>query len=144
MKKKFILLNILLLALVFSSCNLGNSCDAQMTILNDSETETISSIEVSFFAANSKEILIHDALDDGESVAPGEKVVFNLPNLANYSYLFLGVFIDNDDNTKTKETQIDYDDGANFTVKYKGFSTDPAFDSFVIEEGQNAEIAVLD
>ncbi|MGD1822193.1 MAG: hypothetical protein ACPKM0_05435 [Pleomorphochaeta sp.] len=138
MKKKIVLLNTLLLAFVLSSCSLFTTSDSQMTILNDSD-ETISSIEVELYAAaNSKMAIIYDALDTGVSVAPDEEVTFNLPNLANEATLHLTIYVDTDNYDKKEDTYIEYDDGANFTVKYKGYGDNP-FDSFVIEDGQKAE-----
>ncbi len=125
MKNKSILLSILLFALVFSSCNLGDDL-AQMTIVNNS-TETISSIEVkAYVEANSKIAYTpppspsNDGLSAGQTVLPTESVTFSLPKPS--TDLYVKVWDTNDANYK--DVYLTYDEGGIFTLTYNGATSD--------------------
>ncbi len=119
MKKKIVLLNILLLALVFSSCSLFNN-SPKMTIVNKS-SEVISSIEIrSYIGVNSKTVSgpNNDSLADGQTIDENEKVSYDLPLLAPDSALYVKVYYNNDSNSEY--TGVLYDSDANFTLEYNG------------------------
>jgi len=122
MKKKIVLLNVLLLVLVFSSCSLSKD-GASMTIVNKS-SEVITSMEIEVqigvnekFAAGPE----FDSLKDGQTISQDEKVTFTLPVLASESAMTVKVFYNNDQSTKT--TYVKYEDDANFTLEYNGSSS---------------------
>ncbi len=122
MKKKIVLLNILLLALVFSSCSLFNN-SPKMTIVNKS-SEVISSIEIRSYIGVSEKIASgpsNDSLADGQTVAVDGKVSYNLPLLAPGSTLYVKVYFDGDQDSDT--TNLEYTSDANFTLEYNGGNT---------------------
>ncbi len=126
MKKKIVLLNILLLTLVFSSCNLFKD-SAKMTLVNKS-SDVISSIEIeSYIGANSKGWGITDSLADGQTVDSNEKVTFDLPLLAPNTKLEVTVWANND--SVSSYCEITYDAIVNpiFTLEYNGSTNPPVF-----------------
>jgi hypothetical protein len=118
MKKKLLLSSLLLMALLFSSCNLA-FLNTKMSLVNDSN-ETITSIEVSpFLDVNSKVIgYIHDSLGEAQVVAPNESVGYTLPNVASDS--IIRVLITSE--SGTRNYYINFEKEANFTVHYNGYS----------------------
>ncbi len=128
MKKKIVLLNILLLTLVFSSCNLFRD-SAKMTFVNKSN-EVISSIELeSYIGVNSKGFVgsTNDSLATNQTVENNEKVTFDLPLLASNTKLKVTVYYTND--SETSSCEITYDAILNpiFTLEYNGSTNDPVF-----------------
>ncbi|NCD07038.1 MAG: hypothetical protein EOL97_13045 [Spirochaetia bacterium] len=126
MKKKIALLNILLLALVFSGCSLFND-GPKMTLINDSSV-AITSIEVrSYIGVNSKTDIgpSNDSLEDGQIVAVDGEVTYDLPLLAPNSKLYVKVYYNND--ASSNYTELTYDSDANFNLKYLGNSNNPVF-----------------
>lgn len=142
MKKKIVLLNILLLALVFSSCNLFRD-NAKMTFVNKSN-EVISSIELkSYIGANTKGFVgFVDSLADGQTVSNNEKVTFDLPLLAPNTSLRVLVLFNNDDDLTAQNCEITYDAIVNpsFTLEYNGSTNDPVFSI----SGEGAELGNTD
>ncbi len=126
MKKKIVLLNILLLTLVFSSCNLFKD-SAKMTLVNKS-SEIISSIEIeSYIGANSKGWGITDSLADGQTVDSNEKLTFDLPLLAPNTKLEVTVWANNDNDPSYCEITYDAIVNPIFTLEYNGSTNDPVF-----------------
>ncbi len=138
MKKKIVLLNILLLALVFSSCSLFNN-SPKMTIVNKS-SEVISSIEIRSYIGVSEKIASgpsNDSLTDGQTVGVDGKVSYNLPLLAPDSTLYVKVYYNNDSNSE--DTGVIYDSDANFTLEYNGSTNIEVFSII----GDGASIPVV-
>lgn len=135
MKKKIVFLNILLLSLVFSSCNLFNN-GPKMRIINNS-VEEISSIQVkSYIGVNSKTnpSVSNDSLAEGQTVPVDGEVFYNLPLSAPGSNLY--VVIHTEDDANSSSVKVIYDSDANFNLKYNGKDNDPIFSI----SGEGAEL----
>ena len=125
MKKKLLLLNILFLTLVFSSCGLTNENYTKMTFTNNSSDEVISSIEVkSYVGVNDKSSIIVDSLEDSQTLSLNDEVSFNLPKLAPSSSLSVDVWYNND--ATYEQIYIEYGE-SDFSLTYNGSTEDPVF-----------------
>ncbi len=122
MKKILICSSILIVTLFFAGCDLFSSdSSTTMTVVNDS-SETITAMTVqSYIGAQERGSV--NSLEEGDTVAPGEKVVFKLaPKLVDNHYLEIVVYSDLSSNT-----DVIYDAEANFTLHFLGSSEDTKF-----------------
>ncbi len=125
MKKKFLLLNILILTLVFSSCIIGNDDYTTMTFTNNSSTEVVSSIEIyTYVGVNTKSAIIVDSLEASQTLSLNDKVTYNLPKLAPTSSMRIKVWFADD--TDYEPIYIEYGEN-DFSLTYNGSDGSPVF-----------------